>query len=183
MRVRCQMLTFSIDDRNVKHVTHREAIADPLHQVPLACHNRRSGIDAGHVGASRAMLGSSGGISQPLPGRILLHVGMRDMATRATWTDLGVTSAPRRAASRSKAGRVLVPRVSAGHPWHSPSPAWPGSPASRRRWWLKAWDGASAWIRYQVPVVVEYSAAGFDLGLRHRHDRQPCVSRWLTVCW
>jgi hypothetical protein len=23
----------------------------------------------------------------------------------------------------------------------------------------------------------------FDLGLRHRHDRHPCVSRWLTGCW
>jgi len=23
----------------------------------------------------------------------------------------------------------------------------------------------------------------FDLGLRHRHDRHPCVSRWRTGCW
>jgi nitroimidazol reductase NimA-like FMN-containing flavoprotein (pyridoxamine 5'-phosphate oxidase superfamily) len=23
----------------------------------------------------------------------------------------------------------------------------------------------------------------FDLGLRHRHDRHPCLSRWLTGCW
>ena len=23
----------------------------------------------------------------------------------------------------------------------------------------------------------------FDLGLRRRHDRHPCVSRWLTGCW
>jgi hypothetical protein len=23
----------------------------------------------------------------------------------------------------------------------------------------------------------------FDLGLRHRHDRHPCVSRWLIGCW
>ena len=23
----------------------------------------------------------------------------------------------------------------------------------------------------------------FDLRLRHRHDRHPCVSRWLTGCW
>jgi mRNA interferase RelE/StbE len=35
----------------------------------------------------------------------------------------------------------------------------------------------------QTPVVVEYSAAGFDLGLRRQHDRHPCVSRWLTGCW
>jgi hypothetical protein len=96
--------------------------------------------------------GSSGGISQPLPGRILLHVGMRDMATRAAWTGLGITSAPRRAASRSKAGRLLVPRVSAGHPWHSPSPVWPGSPASRRRWWLNAWDG-----RPSAPRIPQYT--------------------------
>jgi hypothetical protein len=32
-------------------------------------------------------------------------------------------------------------------------------------------------------VVVEYSAAGLDLGLRRRHDRHPCLSRWLTGCW
>ena len=42
--------------------------------------------------------------------------------------------------------RLPLPRVSAGHALQSPSPAWPGSPASRRRWWLKAWDGASARI-------------------------------------
>ena len=23
----------------------------------------------------------------------------------------------------------------------------------------------------------------FDLGLRHRHDRHPCVLRWPTGCW
>jgi hypothetical protein len=23
----------------------------------------------------------------------------------------------------------------------------------------------------------------FDLGLRHRHDRHSCLSRWLTGCW
>ena len=34
-----------------------------------------------------------------------------------------------------------------------------------------------------VPVVVEYSAAALDLGLRHRHDRHPCLSRCLTGCW
>ena len=33
------------------------------------------------------------------------------------------------------------------------------------------------------PVVVEYWARWFDLGLRRRHDRHPCVSRWLTGCW
>jgi hypothetical protein len=34
-----------------------------------------------------------------------------------------------------------------------------------------------------LPVVVEYSAAGLDLRLRRRHDRHPCLSRWLTGCW
>jgi hypothetical protein len=32
-----------------------------------------------------------------------------------------------------------------------------------------------------VPVVVEYSAAGLDLGFWRRHDRHPCLSRWLAV--
>jgi len=31
--------------------------------------------------------------------------------------------------------------------------------------------------------VVEYSAAGLDLGFWRRHDRHPCLSRWLTGCW
>jgi hypothetical protein len=33
------------------------------------------------------------------------------------------------------------------------------------------------------PVVVEYSAAGLDLGLWRRHDRLACLLRWLTGCW
>ena len=84
------------------------------------------------------MLGSSGGMSQPLPGRILLQVGMWEMVTRAACTGLGITSAPRRSASRNTAGSVLLAMVSTGHNLHSPSFAWPGSPASRRRWWLNA---------------------------------------------
>jgi hypothetical protein len=32
-------------------------------------------------------------------------------------------------------------------------------------------------------VVVEYSAAGFDLGFWRRHDRHACLSRWCTGCW
>jgi hypothetical protein len=83
------------------------------------------------------MLGSSGGMSQPLPGRILLQVGMWEMVTRAACTGLGITSAPRRSASRNT-GSVLLAMVSTGHNLHSPSSAWPGSPASRRRWWLNA---------------------------------------------
>jgi hypothetical protein len=102
--------------------------------------------------SSLAKLGSSAGMSQPPPGTILLHVGMRDMVTRAVCAGRSVTSAPRRAASRSILGRLPLPRISAGHAWHSPSPAWPGSPASRRGWWLKAWDGVSA--PDQVPGAV-----------------------------
>jgi hypothetical protein len=33
------------------------------------------------------------------------------------------------------------------------------------------------------PVVVEYSAAGLDLGFWRRHDRHPCASRWPTGYW
>jgi hypothetical protein len=36
---------------------------------------------------------------------------------------------------------------------------------------------------HNLPVVVEYSAAGLDLGFWCRHDRHPCLSRWLTGCW
>ena len=32
-------------------------------------------------------------------------------------------------------------------------------------------------------VVVEYSAVRLDLGFWRRHDRHPCLSRWLTGCW
>jgi len=35
----------------------------------------------------------------------------------------------------------------------------------------------------QMPVVVEYSAVRLDLGFWRRHDRHPCLSRWLTGCW
>jgi hypothetical protein len=109
----------------------------------------------GTSASSRAKLGSSGGMSQPPPGRILLHVDMRthgDACGRhGPGTGRGITSAPRRAASRRTADRLPVPRMSAGHAWQSPSSVWSGSPASRRRRWLKAWDGASARIRYQVP--------------------------------
>jgi hypothetical protein len=52
------------------------------------------------------MLGSSGGMSHPLPGRILLQVGMRDMVTRANGRCRGLTTAPRRSASRNKADRA-----------------------------------------------------------------------------
>jgi hypothetical protein len=55
------------------------------------------------------------------------------------------------------------------------SPSWRSSPPSTP-------TRASGKTR-SVAVVVEYSAAGFDLGLRHRHDLHPCVSRWLTGCW
>ena len=34
-----------------------------------------------------------------------------------------------------------------------------------------------------VPVVVKYSATGLDLGFWRRHNRRPCLSRWLTGCW
>ena len=84
------------------------------------------------------MLGSSGGMSHPLPGKILLQEGMRDMVTRAAGTGRGVTSAPRRPASRNRAASVPLRMVSTGHDSHSPSLAWPDSPARRRRWWLKA---------------------------------------------
>ena len=55
--------------------------------------------------SSRATLGSSGGMSSAPPGTILLHVGMRDMVTRALCMGRGVTSAPRRAASRRRIGK------------------------------------------------------------------------------
>jgi hypothetical protein len=46
------------------------------------------------------------------------------------------------------------------------------------------WSARNLVVLLDEPaVVVEFSAAGFDLGLRHRHDRHPCVSRWLTGCW
>jgi hypothetical protein len=41
----------------------------------------------------------------------------------------------------------------------------------------------------QLTGLLEHACSGrilgrwFDLGLRHRHDRHPCVSRWLTGCW
>ena len=34
-----------------------------------------------------------------------------------------------------------------------------------------------------MTVVVEYSAAGFDLGFWRRHDRHACLLRWCTGCW
>jgi hypothetical protein len=44
----------------------------------------------------------------------------------------------------------------------------------------RAWFGRPLW---EMAVVVEYLAAGFDLGFWCRHDRHPCVLRWLTGCW
>src|SRR5689334_2001418 len=44
----------------------------------------------------------------------------------------------------------------------------------------RVWFAALARL---LPVVVEYSAAWLDLGLRRRHYRHVCLSRWLTGCW
>ena len=38
-------------------------------------------------------------------------------------------------------------------------------------------------VTRDIPVVVEYSAVRLDLGFWRRHDRHPCLSRWLTGCW
>ena len=43
--------------------------------------------------------------------------------------------------------------------------------------------GATPRLPGQMPVVVEYSAVRLDLGFWRRHDRHPCLSRWLTGCW
>ena len=52
--------------------------------------------------------------------------------------------------------------------------------ASIRRRAVRARPGGSSCT--PSAVVAEYSAE-FDLGLRHRHDRRACVSRWLTGYW